>query len=94
MAVEAVTEMGKTRLRTQELASNKHLDMQYHYIKEFVIEGELAACVSSSEMLADGITKAFVISQLTIAESGWSSDRCRLLEWFEEPRPSSKREKL
>lgn len=37
----------------------KHIDVQQHYVRELVNEGELTVkWIPSSEMLADGMTKA------------------------------------
>lgn len=49
----ALTKNAESQHRT------KHIDVQHHYVRELVNEGELTIkWVPSSEMLADGMTKA------------------------------------
>ncbi len=44
---------------TESQHRTKHVDVQHHYIRELIDEKELTVpWVSSSEMLADGMTKA------------------------------------
>lgn len=49
----ALTKNAESQRRT------KHIDVQHHYIRELIEEGELiVSWIPSSEMLADGMTKA------------------------------------
>ena len=53
-------EMSITLIKNAESQHwTKHIDVQHHYIRELIDEEELTiAWVRSSEMLADGMTKA------------------------------------
>ena len=64
-AVENLTLYGDNEMSialTKNIESQhrtKHINVQYHYIRELVNEGELTVkWIPGSEMLADGMTKA------------------------------------
>ena len=60
MTLNGDNEMSITLTKNAESQHRtKHIDVQHHYIRELVNEKKLTvACVSSFEMLADGMTKA------------------------------------
>ena len=50
----------------------KHIDVMHHYVRELVENGELAIeWISSSNMLADGLTKALPIGPFKRHREEW-----------------------
>ena len=63
-AVEGITLHGDNEMsialtkNAESQHRTKHIDVQYHYVRELVNEGELTIkWIPGSEMLADGMTK-------------------------------------
>ena len=60
----------------------KHIDVQHHYIREFIIEKELlVSWVPSARMLADGFTKVFTIDVFKRHRSLLGLDHWQRVRW-------------